>query len=205
MSESEQISMEEFLRLLRQRNSLVPASNLSLQQKIVMDEIAGKNNAIQTYDQTLWKIRSGFLTLFFAAWGALLSMSGLFSSGLQNADLKAIATAMLSVSFGLSVGGFIIDLNYIRRKYRCIYALSHLLTDAFDNIDTPGSYKHKAVWMKISGDDKDIKPNKVNSYKGALVEPLVLYSVPFLSILTGILLAFHLFILDAPQGSFAIH
>ena len=75
-------------------------------QKMVLDEISGKNNAIQSYDVTLWKIRSGFLTLLFAGWGALLSFLG------DNAELIfSSTTAMFFVYLGLFLISFLVVWN----------------------------------------------------------------------------------------------
>lgn len=45
---------------------------LSLLEKLVLDEISGKNKAIHAYDRMMWTVRTGFLTLFFSGWGILL-------------------------------------------------------------------------------------------------------------------------------------
>ena len=47
-------------------------SELSLLEKLVLEEIGGKNRAIHAYDRMMWTVRTGFLTLFFAGWGILL-------------------------------------------------------------------------------------------------------------------------------------
>lgn len=161
----------------------------SNKQKIVMDELAGKNNAIQTYDQTLWKIRSGFLTLLFAGWGALLSFLG------DNPEMIAPFTAaMFCVSVGLSVAGLLIDLDYIERKYRCIVALRLLLEDAWKHIDEPDEFENKDKWLRISGDDTDIdftkppcEPYEKNSYKRARKVPFLIYLGALASILVGLI------------------
>jgi len=90
-------------------------------EQIILDEIGGKNNAIHAYDHMLWTVRSGFLTLFFVGWGFLLK--GLLDQqhpGAVDEAVTRVMTPMLLVSLGLSVGGFIIDLNYVRRKFRVI-------------------------------------------------------------------------------------
>jgi hypothetical protein len=61
------------------------------------------------------------LTLFFVGWGFLLK--GLLDQqhpGAVDEAVTRVMTPMLLVSLGLSVGGFIIDLNYVRRKFRVI-------------------------------------------------------------------------------------
>ena len=44
----------------------------SFLQELILNEIKGKNAAIHAYDRMSWTVRSGFLTLFFAAWGLVL-------------------------------------------------------------------------------------------------------------------------------------
>lgn len=41
-------------------------------EKIIQSEISGKNAAINSYDKMMWTVRSGFLTLVFAAWGLII-------------------------------------------------------------------------------------------------------------------------------------
>ncbi len=155
-------------------------------QKMVLDEISGKNNAIQSYDVTLWKIRSGFLTLLFAGWGALLSFLG------DNAELIfSSTTAMFFVSLGLSLGGLFIDLNYVKRKFRCIKSLRLLLEDAYDHINEPDNFKNQNKWLRISGDDVEI--GTAGGYRYALLVPYLIYIVPIISIAAG-LFAMHLFL-----------
>ncbi|MHC4687019.1 MAG: hypothetical protein ACYTBX_18310 [Planctomycetota bacterium] len=162
-------------------------SETTLKQKLVMDEIAGKNNAIQTYDQILWKIRSGYLTLLFAGWGALLSLIGN-----KPELLKPITAAMVCVSVGLSAAGLVIDINYIKRKYRSIYALGILIQEAFRSIDKPDNLKNQHIWLRISGDDIDAQP--AAGFWSAVIVALMVYIVPVLSITLGVIASFRFFL-----------
>jgi hypothetical protein len=54
-----------------------------LLQKLFLDEITGKNQAIHAYDRMIWTVRTEFLTLFFAGWGILLKSIVDNSSGTQ--------------------------------------------------------------------------------------------------------------------------
>jgi len=99
----------------------------NLLQKIILDEMTGKNQAIHSYDKMIWAVRTGLLTLLFAGWGILIKSIIDNSSGTQ-ITLNRLLIAMLLVSAALSVGGLIIDQNYIRRKFRVIYALDCLLS-----------------------------------------------------------------------------
>jgi hypothetical protein len=161
----------------------MPVTKSSLRQKIVMDEIAGKNNAIQSYDKTLWTIRSGFLTLLFAAWGAVLSVVA------NNPYLlETVLVGMVCISFGLTFAGFLIDLNYVKRKFRCIHALAVLLDEAFRNIDTLDRMRKRKVWLRVSGDDVHLPPAK--GYKNEVLVSCIIYPVPFISILVGAIITF---------------
>jgi hypothetical protein len=39
--------------------------------RLALAEVEGKNKAIHAYDQMIWTVRSGFVTLFFGAWALL--------------------------------------------------------------------------------------------------------------------------------------
>jgi hypothetical protein len=41
-------------------------------EKIISDETAGKNAAINTYDRMMWTMRSRYLTLVFGGWGFVI-------------------------------------------------------------------------------------------------------------------------------------
>ena len=163
---------------------------VQLQQKMILDEIFGKNNAIQTYDQQLWTIRSGFLTLLFAGWGALLALAG------ENTKLLVpVTTVMLFVSWGLAIAGLCIDRNYVTRKFRCIYALKSLLSEAFEKIDNPEQIKNREEWLRVSGDDSYIRiedTDLATPYKLALRLSYLLYIMPPFTITLGIFVAWPL-------------
>ena len=62
----------------------------SLEKKILLDEIAGKNQAIHSYDSMLWVIRTGFLTLLFTGWGLVLSSKDIANLPHPEAILSAL-------------------------------------------------------------------------------------------------------------------
>ena len=160
----------------------------SLLEQIILDEIAGKNKAIHSYDRILWTVRSGFLTLFFAGWGLMLN--AILRGGL--AQPSKLIVPMLFVSLGLSCGGFIIDLNYVRRKFRVIAALNQLLSlvlhqpNAEPNLaSADGLRKSLPEVMKVSGDTGDTS-YRTGGYSNALRVTIVLYFLPLLLLTLGL-------------------
>ncbi|UCE89180.1 MAG: hypothetical protein JSW10_12960 [Pseudomonadota bacterium] len=117
-------------------------------QKLLLDELNGKKIAVQTYDDRIWTIRTGALTLTFAAWGAAIAVG-------ENLDtLKSIAWVLAVGSFVLLVTGFAVEYFYVLRKYRCI----RVLDKNADNIyrwmheDPPPTSDEIEKFLSFSGD-----------------------------------------------------
>ena len=94
-------------------------TNLS---KLAFAEVAGKNQAIHAYDQMIWTVRSGFVTLFFAGWGLLFKelLSVERISWLHGGVFGALG----AVSAVLAYAAHSIERNYVRRKFRVIGSLN---------------------------------------------------------------------------------
>ena len=126
----------------------------------------------------IWTIRTGFLTLFFAGWGILLK-SIVDNGADSHRDMIPILIAMLLVSIALSIGGLIIDQNYVRRKFRVIYALDSLLsiilTKGSPIVNTPNEI---VSYIKVSGDQNDTEYRKASGYNPAWRAGLAIYVIP---------------------------
>jgi hypothetical protein len=164
-----------------------------LLEQIILDEIDGKNKAIHAYDQMLWTIRSGFLTLVFVGWGFMLK--GMIDQKDPDLLIKAaarVAIALLLISLGLAFGGFIIDINYVRRKFRVINALNNLFllilerdcADVGTSINV-AQIKSLSALVHVSGDTGDIS-YRIKGYCSELVICFTLYFVPILMILAAL-------------------
>jgi hypothetical protein len=97
-----------------------------LDREIILNEISGKNAAIHTYERICWQIRSGFLTLFFLAWGIILKSYAEGTGGEPQA-MQSLIFPMFAVSAGLTLGGWFVDLSYLRYKFRVVIALNELI------------------------------------------------------------------------------
>ena len=99
--------------------------DINFLKSLINGEIAGKNNAIHVYDRMIWMVRSGFLTLVFAGWSLMLK------AAVENkVDILQIAPYVFMLcgfTLALAIGGFMIDRNYVRRKFRVIKALNGLM------------------------------------------------------------------------------
>lgn len=156
--------------------------------KIVLGEITGKNQAIHAYDKMIWTVRTGFLTLFFAGWGILLKSIVEYSAGIP-ANLHRVLMSMLLVSIALSVGGAVIDQNYVRRKFRVIYALDSLLSTLLKNGDQMiYSYDQLGNYIQVSGDKDNADYLKVSGYGPAWKAGFKVYLVPVILAAFGVLL-----------------
>lgn len=100
------------------------AMSHAISEQVLLNEINGKNNAIHAYDKIVWQIRTGFLTLVFGGWAFIIK--GAIVSGKSFHDISEYISVMAVFSFLLSISGYIIDRNYIRRKFRVINALNGL-------------------------------------------------------------------------------
>ncbi len=122
-------------------------------EKIIIDEKAGKNLAIHAYDKMVWTVRSGYLTLVFGGWGFVVK-----SAVETDAKLAHISPYILMLSgftIALSIGAYLIDRNYARRKFRVIYAVNNLiqLTMNADLNEIDNSTRIKLTeLLQISGD-----------------------------------------------------
>ncbi len=156
--------------------------------KIVLGEITGKNQAIHAYDKMIWTVRTGFLTLFFAGWGILFKSFVDGSSGTQ-VNLHSVLIAMYLVSAALSVGGLIIDQNYVKRKFRVIFALDSLLSTLLKNGTKLGN-SHDEInnYIQVSGDKDDTNYLKVSGYRPARKTGLLIYLVPVIIAAISVLL-----------------
>lgn len=167
----------------------------SLLKRLVIDEIAGKNQAIHAYNKMIWTVRTGFLTLVFAGWGLLLSSVADGIVGNQCSDPFAQAwpllVAMLAVSIGLAVAGFIVDFKYVQRKFRVVSALNGLMTkiieqDEAELMNREFILRELKPFIVISGglDSQDYA--KVSGYNEARNISIIIYSVPIISVAIAI-------------------
>lgn len=95
----------------------VDMQSQSLVEKIILEEVSGKNKAIHAYDGIIWKVRSGYLTVLFAGWAILLK--SIIESKIHSPqEFRSFVAAMFCFSAGLAVGGWFVDRTYIRRKHK---------------------------------------------------------------------------------------
>ncbi len=159
-----------------------------LTSKIILGEITGKNQAIHAYDKMIWTVRTGFLTLFFASWGILLKSIVDNSSSTQT-SLQCVLVPMLFISITLSIGGLMIDQNYVRRKFRVIHALDSLLLILMKDIVQIDNNKNQIIdYIQVSGDKDDKNYQKVSGYRPAWRTGLVIYLVPLIITTINVLL-----------------
>lgn len=158
-------------------------SKESLFEQIILGEIGGKNSAIHAYDQMIWKIRSGFLAIFFGGWGIILK--GMIDKEILLNSVYPYILMMIAVSTGIAFGGFIIDRNYVQRKFRVINALNRLmevLTNFCEEEDKEGKYRIENLCplLKVAG-DSDTKNYNISGYSGAITAGAFIYIIPIVT------------------------
>lgn len=160
-------------------------------ERLVTNEIAGKNAAIHAYDKMIWTIRTGFLTLMFAGWGLLLSS---FASDLATTGTPwSLVKAMLAVSIGLAFGGLVVDINYVRRKFRVISSLNGLMQAALDLGEGKIKKNESAAqklrpFLVVSGDAGTKDYTYMSGYRDARTVSLIIYAVPLVAVSIAIML-----------------
>jgi hypothetical protein len=156
-------------------------------EKIVLAEVQGKNMAIHAYDGMVWKVRSGFLTLFFGGWSILLKAIVDAPAPDWGTD-GALAVALLLFSFGFALVAWVLDRNYIRRKFRVILALDEL-TAAL--INSGGDVRQiPAGLIAVAGDNSDMLFD-CGGYRQARRAELAVYLVPLLALISGLGMIFY--------------
>jgi hypothetical protein len=153
---------------------------------IVNSEIAGKNNAIHAYDKMIWTVRTGFLTLVFVAWSFVIKAG--IEQRLDPAENPAFVYILSAFSLVLAIGGYKIDLNYARRKFRVIRALNEIMeiicspeTNQLQNTDR----KKLTRLLQVSGDAAN-KDYRQKSFENEIIISKIIYAGPALLII-GIL------------------
>ncbi len=145
----------------------------SMLEQVVLGEIAGKNAAIHAYDKIIWTVRSGYLTLVFVGWSILLK--GVAENTIPGSTKHELLYAMLSVSVGLGIGGFYVDWNYLRRKFRVILALNEIMDELHSSKGDASVIAGDL--LKVSGDDAN-RNYFSSGYKEAFRACLMVYFVP---------------------------
>jgi len=161
----------------------------TLREQLVIDEIAGKNAAIHAYDRIIWVVRSGYLSLFFAGWALILK--ALVEAEQPVNSIQQYIPMMLVMSAGLTIGGLVVDLNYVLRKFRVIAALNRLMELSFlygnaldsykikDNDTVPKDEHNFLATLQVSGDAGVSHFTVPKGRKTAIIASLVVYITPF--------------------------
>jgi hypothetical protein len=161
-----------------------------LLKSVILGEIEGKNAAIHAYDRMIWTVRSGFLTLFFGAWGLL--MKSLLGVTVVKQLHYAVVGAMWLLSVSIASAAFAIDVNYLRRKFRVIASLNHLIREVAEYgeqlVDGASDASRALVEsLQIVGDSASTS-YQGRGYRGAMTVGLLIYVVPLVALTVGLIL-----------------
>ena len=95
-----------------------------------MSSLDSKLAAINKYEEIIWKVRAGYLSILYAALTFLAGKTNLDALSLQNAARDP--TASLTVFFliiGFSLSAFMVDFAYLRKKIR-VTVIRDMLVEA---------------------------------------------------------------------------
>lgn len=156
--------------------------------KMITDELSGKIQAIHAYDRMIWMIRSGFITLFFAGWGIIFK-SVIDNPSQSKDNLHNVLIALTLISIALSIGALVLDRNYVKRKFRVIYAFDELMSLIMRNdINILSNPNQIIAYMQVSGDKNDTSYREVSGYDNECWNGWVIYVVPIIMIAAGVAL-----------------
>jgi hypothetical protein len=98
---------------------------------LITSSLASKIEAINKYEEIMWKVRSGYLAILYAGLTFLVG-----NTGLENLEKVAEdTTASLTISFlilGFSLSVFSVDFAYLRKKMRVIVIRDRLVEAAYN-------------------------------------------------------------------------
>jgi hypothetical protein len=154
---------------------------------IIKTEIGGKFAAIHAYDKMMWTVRTGFLTLVFAAWS--LVIKSMIEMQLEPGSIALYIYILCAFSLVLALGAYRIDLNYARRKFRVIKAVNQLMAflckPGDDHFSEPERNELTHL-LQISGDAAN-KHYRQQSFVNEIIVSRIIYTTPSLLII-GILI-----------------
>lgn len=161
---------------------------MSINKEIILGEISGKNAAIHAYDKIIWMIRSGYLTLLYGGWAIILT--GITEKCNDILQHKSMMLIMFAITVSLAIGAYIVDKNYLQRKFRVIFSLNKLLelTFGLNNVETIDTVVltelHK--YIKVSGDADNLTYN-ADGYKQARIAENAIYLFSVLPLILALL------------------
>jgi hypothetical protein len=154
--------------------------NNNFTETLVNAEISGKYKAIHAYDKMIWVVRSGFLTLIFAAWSIIIKSA--IESKINLREIRPYLFILSAFSFTLAIGGYLVDRNYARRKFRVIAALSGMmeiiLAINFQNMENK-TREVLTQLLKISGDASN-NSYMSEPYNNEIMITPIIYGIPSL-------------------------
>jgi hypothetical protein len=146
--------------------------------KLVIEEIKGRNAAIHAYDKMIWTVRSGYLTLFFGAWGLVLK--ALIDANQIGSRHRALVLTLLLVTVAIGLGAWAIDKNYVTRKFRVIAALNTLMDQIAKRSVIPAEVGLESLpELKVAGEPSSGPETGVG---------LLVYTVPLVALGLGLAL-----------------
>jgi hypothetical protein len=150
--------------------------------RLALAEVEGKNSAIHAYDQMIWTVRSGFVTLFFGAWALLFQQL----LGLQKLSWLHVGVfgALAAFSCVLAAAAYFIERNYVRRKFRVIASLNELMRQLEEETPTVALL---APNLRVAGDTDAGDPDTPGFSSERSVGRYI-YGLSLLSLVIGLLL-----------------
>ena len=161
---------------------MAPNESNDPQRSMLLGQLAGKHNAARVYDERIWKIRTGFLTLMFGGWAALLGLGTI-------EDTKAMSGSMLVVTLALAIAAFIVELFYVRRKFRCVHRINEMSIGLFNAVGEEAQLipeESVVAWLRFTGDDRTVRIPGKDGYLDAVLETCLIYFIPVLGVVVAL-------------------
>jgi len=151
--------------------------------RLVLDELDGKAAALSGYDESLWKIRSGYAVLLYGSVGLVVGLVDKNFPDVSSSILCAVGLLVL----GFSVFGAFMDYSFMVSKLRVVTHRDILMSLAYDKA-VSGSWSVSKEQLldslKNSGERKQRIDWKERTGRGRLI---IYYGGTFLVCISAIL------------------
>ena len=155
--------------------------------RLLLDELQGKAVALTGYDESLWKVRSGYAVLLYGSVGLVI---GFVDKEMSGASISVLCAAGLLI-FSFSIFGALMDYSFMRSKICVVNHRDKLIELAYEKAATGNWTADKSAILdslKNSGERKE----KIDwSQRPGIVRLFIYYGGTFLACSAAISVLIH--------------
>lgn len=133
--------------------------------RLITSSLASKLDAINKYEEILWKVRSGYLAILYAGLTFLVGNTGLTNLERAAKDTTASVTILFLI-LGFSLSAFSVDFAYLRKKMRVIVIRDMLVEAAYNpECNFSGAQMYRLLQVAAERPLKNKFPDLEEKYK----------------------------------------